>query len=84
MKSFTNIIVDGEEQQAWEVYSDDTKEQTVGFIFSDDDAVKVEEMSNMINLLKECKDFICRWDDLDEGELAMNKKIEDMLKRITR
>ena len=44
MKSLTSINVDGDYQQAWEVYTDDTREQTFGFIFDETDAERVERM----------------------------------------
>jgi hypothetical protein len=44
MKSLTSINVDGDYQQAWEVYTDDTREQTFGFIFDEADAERVERM----------------------------------------
>lgn len=44
MKSLTTISVQGDEQQALEVYTDDTREQTFGFIFDEGDAGKVEQM----------------------------------------
>lgn len=49
MKTLTTITVDGDEQQAWEVYSDETKERTIGFIFCDKIAEALE------NLLRETK-----------------------------
>jgi hypothetical protein len=44
MKSLTTIQVQGEDQEVWEVYLDDTREQTFGFIFDEDDARQVEDM----------------------------------------
>ncbi len=37
----------------------------------------------IVQLLKDCQDFICRWDDLDEGEIEMAKKINDMVEKLT-
>jgi hypothetical protein len=44
MKSLTYIDVQGDPQQVWEVYTDDTLEQTFGFVFSEDDARLIEDM----------------------------------------
>ncbi len=44
MKSLTSINVDGDDQQVWEIYTDASREQTFGFVFSDADAEWIETM----------------------------------------
>jgi hypothetical protein len=50
-KTLTSINVDGEYQQVWEIYTDETQEQTFGFIFDEEDARLIE------NLLKDNKNL---------------------------
>ncbi len=44
MKSLTTISVQGNEQSVWEIYTDDTREQTFAFVFSEEDAGRVERL----------------------------------------
>lgn len=44
MKTLTTIVVDGDEQAAWEVYTDDSAAKTFGFIFSEEAAKVMEEL----------------------------------------
>lgn len=44
MKTFTGITIDDNYQQAWEIYTDETRAKTFGFVFNEKDAELVERM----------------------------------------
>ena len=44
MKTLTTIDIQGDRQDVWEVYCDESREQTFGFIFGEDNARLVEDM----------------------------------------
>ena len=65
MRSLTTIIVQGEEQSAWEVYEDDSAGKTFGFIFEEDSAVRVEHMLKASREIPE--EVFGEWDSAREA-----------------
>lgn len=79
MKTLTTIHVQGEEQQAWEVYSDDSCSRTIGFIFDGAEAELLESMlkgrldckkcGSKLKLDGLCPDETCPYSDRQQDEI---------------
>ena len=73
--SMTTISVQGNEQEVFEVYSNEEKELTLGFVYGEQMANLLSSAPEMLDFLKACGD--CRSGDELEDFIVNN--IEDVI-----
>jgi len=59
--ALTTITVQGAEQEVFEVYADETRAQTIGFVFDEGDASRLFYAVKMEAIIK---DFLLDWDNM--------------------
>ena len=58
MKTLNTIQIDGHEQDAFEIYMDDSREQTFGFVYDEGDAKAVEGLIAMRQAVQEARSMM--------------------------
>lgn len=59
--SRTTINVQGDEQEAFEVYADESREQTIGFCFTEEDACRIGVGRAMLDVLEDAAMDLQTW-----------------------